>query len=100
MYVTLNEAKKHLQIDEDFIEDDGYIIALIKVAEGAVEAHLGKPFKDCLEDGELPAPIIHSILLMVGNLYASRESVVFTSANKVPYSLDYLLGLYKLYSIF
>ena len=100
MYVTLKQAKKHLNIDETFTEDDGYIIALIKVAEGAVEANLGKPFKDYLENGELPAPIIHSILLMVGNLYTSRESVVYTSANRAPYSLEYLLGLYKLYAIY
>jgi hypothetical protein len=29
MYVTLEQAKKHLNIDTDFTEDDNYIITLI-----------------------------------------------------------------------
>lgn len=40
MFVTLSLAKKHLQIDEDFKEDDNYIIGLIKVAEDAVAKNL------------------------------------------------------------
>lgn len=36
MYITLSEAKKHLQIDSSFTDDDAYITALIEVAEDSV----------------------------------------------------------------
>lgn len=97
MYTTLETAKKHLQVDSDFTDDDAYILALIQVAEDAVAQHLDIPLKDLIADGELPSAVKHSILLLVGNLYANREPVAYNSATKVPYTLDYLLGLYKHY---
>lgn len=36
MYVGLETAKKHLNLDESFTEDDSYITSLIQVAEDAV----------------------------------------------------------------
>lgn len=99
MYITLQEAKKHLQIDADFTDDDNYIITLIQVAEDSVSQHLDIALRELLSDGQLPSAVRHSILLMVGNLYANREPVAYTSVVKVPYTLDYLLGLYKRYYI-
>lgn len=97
MYVTLKEAKRHLQIDEDFKDDDEYIIALIQVAEDAVAKYLDIPLASLLEDGFLPSSIVHSILLMLSNLYANREPVAFSNPVKVPYTLEFLLGFYKHY---
>lgn len=97
MYVTLIEAKKHLNIDESFQDDDNYIGALIQVAEEAIAHHIDIALEDMVVDGVLPSAIHHSILLLVGNLYANREPVAYTSVAKVPYTLDYLLGLFKRY---
>ena len=36
MYVTLDEAKKHLNVDADFTDDDAYITSLIEVSEDSV----------------------------------------------------------------
>ena len=36
MYITLEQAKKHLLVDEDFRADDMYILDLIAVAEDSV----------------------------------------------------------------
>jgi len=36
MFTTLEKAKKHLNIDDTFTGDDGYIMDLITVAEDAV----------------------------------------------------------------
>ena len=99
MYVTLKLAKKHLQIDDSYTDDDAYITGLIQVAEDAVSQHLDIALQDLLVDGILPSAIVHSILLMVGNLYATREPIAYGSVVKVPYTLDYLLGLYKHYNI-
>ena len=98
MYVTLETAKKHLNLDDSFVEDDSYITLLIKTAEEAVSLHIDKPLVE-LEDsqGELPPAILHSVLLLIGNLYANREPVAYTTVIKVPYTLEYLLGLYKHY---
>lgn len=97
MYVTLEEAKKHLQIDDSFNDDDNYILSLIQVAEDSISQHLDIALKDLLVGGVLPPAITHSILLMVGNLYATREPVAYGTVQKVPYTLEYLLGLYKHY---
>lgn len=100
MYITINQAKKHLQIDESFKDDDEYILMLIKVAEDSVSQHLDIALSHLVQDdGYLPSSVIHSILLMIGNLYANREPVSFTTTVKVPYTLDYLLNLYKHYYI-
>lgn len=98
MYIDLETAKKHLNLDESFTEDDSYISLLTAAAEDAVSKHIDKPLVE-LEDskGDLPPAILHSILLLIGNLYATREPVAYTSVIKVPYTLDYLLGLYKHY---
>ena len=40
MYVTLEEAKRHLQIDSEYDGDDLYINSLIDAAEAAVANHL------------------------------------------------------------
>ena len=39
------------------------------------------------------------MLLIVGNLYANREPAVMASVNKVPYTLEYLIGLYQKHNI-
>ena len=99
MYITVDEAKKQLNIDDSFRDDDNYISSLISVSEDAVAKHLDIALDDLVVGGELPPAIKHSLLLMVGNLYANREPVAYTSVAKVPYTLEYLIGLYKHYEI-
>ena len=43
MYVTLESAKKHLNLDDSFNDDDSYITLLIQAAEDAVSKHIDKP---------------------------------------------------------
>lgn len=99
-YITLEQAKQHLLVDMDFKADDLYILDLITVAEDAVKEHLNVISLSELEvGGELPPAVIHAILLMIGNFYANREPISFTTVAKIPLSYEYLLGLYKNYSI-
>lgn len=97
MYITKTQAKEHLQIDEDFMDDDNYILLLIQAAEDAVSHHLNIPLEHLLKDGVLPASIIQAILLLIGNFYANREPVAYGTVVKIPYTVDYLLNLYKHY---
>ena len=97
MYVSLCEAKKHLLIDNSFNGDDEYILALIDVAVDAVAINLNVQLDSITVGGELPPAVKAAILLLVGNLYANREPVAYTSVSKVPYTFDYLISLYKNY---
>lgn len=98
MYIQLYEIKKHLNIDEDFRDDDEYIMSLVQVAEKVVEKDIDTPL-ETLEDGDgsIPSPLIQAMKLLVGNFYANRESVAFANVVKVPLSYNYLIDLYKNY---
>lgn len=100
VYLTLAQCKQHLLVDASFTGDDEYITALADAAEKAVEKHLDRPLV-VLEDirGNLPGPLVQAMLLMVGNLYANREPVAMASVNKIPYTLEYLIGLYQKHNI-
>jgi hypothetical protein len=107
MYITLQQAKKHLNLDDLFIDDDDYIASLISVAEAAVELHINQPLTGLTTNfnvgGEtvnvLPAPICQAALLMIGNLYANREMVSFSMKTlEIPFNYRYLLDFYKNYS--
>ena len=99
MYITLEQAKKHLLVDEDFRADDMYILDLITVAEDSVSKHLDIALDELEVGGTLPPAIIHAMLLMIGNLYANREPVSYGTVVKIPYSYEYLIGLYRKYTI-
>ena len=99
MYLQLYQIKKHLNIDEQFHEDDEYLMDLAFVAENAVQRHIDRQLSD-LEDetGNIPTPITHAMMLMVGSFYAKRESISFASTLEVPLAYEYLLSLYKNYN--
>lgn len=98
MFLDLYVIKKHLNIDEDFTDDDNYIIGLSEVAEQIVQKHIDCKFDDIVEeDGSLPMPLLQAMLLMIGNLYQNRESVSYANAIEIPFAYDYLLSLYKNY---
>ena len=99
MYIQLDLAKKHLNIEEDFTEDDEYILSLIEVAESALRVHINEDFASIAEKngGCLPPPILQAVLLMIGNLYTNREPLG-TNQQELPLSYQYLIDLYKNYN--
>lgn len=94
MYITLEEAKKHLNINDDFTEDDTYIMSLINVSENIVQKHIDRELS---EFEELPAPLKQAMLLLIGNYYANRESVAFSSVAVLPLAYEYIIALFKNY---
>jgi Phage gp6-like head-tail connector protein len=97
MYVTLEEAKRHLQIEEGYTGDDLYISSLIDASIIAVANHIKCTSLDETYPNGLPVPVKHAILLMAGNLFANREPVAFVQSYKVPLSYEYLLEPYVNY---
>ena len=98
-YLTLAQIKKHLNIDTQFTEDDEYIESLAEVAEQIVAQHLKQDLAVIASDynDNLPKPIVHAMLLLIGNFYANRETVAFASAHELPLSYEYLLSPYVEY---
>lgn len=96
--IPLELAKKHLNLDEDYTEDDEYILGLVGAAKGAVEKALNASLDRLAEEngGEVPMAIIQAILLMVGNLYQNRE-ITGSKTAALPYNFEYLINLYKHY---
>lgn len=97
MYLTIDDVKKHLYIDHD--DDNRYIADLITVAEDAVKTDLNLNSLSEIEDeaGMLPASVIQAMLLLIGTLYANRESVTYGTPHTVPHSYEYLLDLNRQY---
>ena len=99
MYIDTVILKKHLNIDETWVEDDEYIKALCLAAENAVENHIARPLSEITDEpGKLPPAVKHAILLLVGHFYANRESVSFATASEIPLAYQYLLQPYKSYA--
>ena len=96
--IPLELAKKHLNLDEDYTEDDEYILGLIGASKGAVEMALNASLDRLAEEngGEVPMAIIQAILLMVGNWYQNRE-ITGSKVAALPYNFEYLINLYKHY---
>ena len=93
MIISLEQAKKHLLIDDSFTADDLYILDLITVAEDSVSQHLNVTLDELLVGGSLPPAVMHAMLLLIGNLYANREPVAQGTVTKVPLTYEKLLGL-------
>lgn len=97
-YLTLEQIKQHLNIDSDYTGDDNYLTSLAEVVEMVVEKHIDNSLEALSEGGELPPPLRHAMLLLIGNYYNTRESIAFVSSSEIPLSYNYLLDLFKNYS--
>lgn len=97
MYLTIADIKRHLIIDHN--DDDQYLADLETVAEDAVKRDLNLYSLKEIEDatGMLPAAVTQAMLLLIGTLYANRESVSYGTPSVVPHSYEYLLDLYRNY---
>ena len=98
MYLSIDDVKRHLIIDHN--DDDLYLADLITVAEDAVRRDLNlyslKEIETC--SGMLPSCVTQAMLLLIGTLYNSRESVMYGNVpHPVPHSYDYLLDLCRNY---
>lgn len=99
MYVSLGQVKQHLLIEHN--ADDLYLLDLISVAESAMTKRLNlKNLEDAVGDNGMLSPtVIQSILLLIGTLYANRESVSYANVNEVPHTLEFLIGLDRNYDM-
>lgn len=95
-YITLEDAKKHLNIDECFDDDNQYIEELAETALCVVERDICHPLEDFEDNtGGLFKPLRHAALLLLAHYYANREPVAFANSAKVPESYDALIFRFR-----
>lgn len=97
-YATLDMAKRHLNIESSFTDDDSYIESLISVAEEKVAAELCMNVEDMAsirKNGGLPSTLLHAILLTIGAYYTNREDVTTIQTKPLEYGVKYLTQLYR-----
>ena len=96
-FLTLDQIKKQLRIEPDFIEDDAYLEHLGEVAEQAVENDLNRTLyvTDIPEEDlfGLRINVRHqqAMLLMVGQLYENREATSDLTMKEVPLAYQHLI---------
>jgi hypothetical protein len=94
-FITLVEAKKQLNIEQTFIEDDNYISSLIEVAFLTIKNACNNQtwsdnsgyttdytsFADTIVTGTtIPLPIKWATLLLLADMYNVRESNTFVQS--------------------
>lgn len=66
------------------------------MGEEAVQLWINRPYADVIgEDGRLPAPLRHAILIECARLYAHREGETVRT-QEVPFTLSALILPYRL----
>ena len=97
-YLGINEIKKQLVIDEDFIEDDQYLTLLGEAAERLVNEHTDFNLTNICNDsgGELPSTLRMAMLMIVDYLYEQRGSA---DNKEIPNAFFILCQPYKKYNI-
>ena len=97
MYIDLNIIKKHLNISPNYTKDDEYLEIIEDGATQAVMKTINVDFDTIIaEEGKLPSAILFACLLVIGDMYANRETTAFASVNKLP-TLRYLCANYTDY---
>ena len=97
MYIDLNIIKKHLNISPSYTKDDEYLEIIEDGACKAVEKTINVDFDEIIAaEGKLPSAVIFACLLIIGDMYANRETTAFASVNKLP-TLRYLCANYTDY---
>ncbi len=100
-YLTLVLTKKHLNLDDDFIDDDNYITQLMNVSEEVVKNAVNCDLDEIAtaNDNTLPISLVQAMLLMCGNFYNNREIISFAAkTTEIPLNYKYLIAPYKNYT--
>lgn len=90
MYISVDDLKRHLNIDYD--EDDKYLTELIEAAEAAIEQYIQQSLSELEDDdGNIPSDLKMAVRILAGGFYANREPAAFAASSEIPYGLTFLL---------
>lgn len=97
-YITLDQAKKHLNIESGFTEDDIYIENLVDVAELAVDEYCNSGLSGYTTE-TIPLTVKQATLLLIAHYYVNRQIVAFGTPAEIPYAFKFLLDFYRIRTI-
>lgn len=97
-YITLGEAKQHLNVDLDYTGDDTLIIGYLNSALEIVLSESCCELVDVVNArGRLNGIAKSAVLLKLGDLYAFREGNYTGAINQVNGGYDRLISLIRKY---
>lgn len=99
MIVTLEEAKMHLRVDEEYDVDNKYIEDLIYMTEFAIANRIQYPTIEEAFPLSVPLPVKHAAKMFVSHFYENREPISFANPSPVPMTIDFLLDPYTRYYV-
>lgn len=96
-FLTLNEAKAHLNISESDNRDDAYISGLIDTAVSYTEKAIYTSLNEVAaqNSGAIPPDIKHALKLLVGHFYANREPYSPQNMRYLEISYNALISYYR-----
>lgn len=94
-YLTLEMIKTQCVIDSEFTDDDNYLTSLGTVAEQIVQEQINESINTLAQNngGEVPAPLLQAMLMIVEYLYNNRGS----EQTDIPPVIMYICKLYRNY---
>lgn len=97
MYIPLDLAKRHLNIEADYTQEDEFLLGLIGVCEQAVEKDVNEKLSVIAQKngGCIPAPLFQAMLLLLGSFYQNRETIAPSKIKALPYNYEYLINLWR-----
>lgn len=98
-YISLEEAKSHLNVDAEYTGDDQYIDDLILDVEEIVESEICVPISEIVTEKEaFPRALRRAMLLLIGSYYKNREDEIQNSESaRMQQASDRLMSLLRNY---
>ena len=98
---TIQDLKRQLNIELDFLDDDLILQQYLNVSEAAVVNNLNLYTGSTtgVTGTNQPVELKQAVLLLAANLYANRSPIAFGQPYKLPYSFDFLINPYKEFTV-
>jgi len=94
-YLTLEEIKKQLNVDQEFTDDDEFLTLLGESAEDMVSQLIDCDLTELFaENGEMPASIKHAMRMLVDYFYSQNRGSSSESID-IPNAIFTILKLYR-----
>lgn len=96
MNITIQQLKRNLNIEPDFVLDDVLLQQCIDVAILSSQNYLGADTAlTGFTDTTIPISIEHAVIMLASHFYLTRTPVAYATPQPIPYTYEFLLNQYK-----
>ena len=93
--VNINQLKRQLNIEEDFVDDDAILQHFLDVAEQSVNVYCGVTGLTEYTELSIPISINQAVILLAAHFYLNRNMVSYSQGTEIPYGFRFLLDPYR-----